>query len=104
VLTLWDFDKQEPFVAAAAHRFGTRHSLPLDNFHQGFGGVSPPIDLRTGRLGAALTLDAAHQVQRLPRHPESGSTIEGVAVPHWAQTQRELCALAARLPQTPIVG
>ena len=35
ILTLWDYESGQPFVAAAAHRFGTSRCHGIDNFHHG---------------------------------------------------------------------
>jgi hypothetical protein len=54
VLTLCDADGC--FVAAAAHRFGSRRSGSIDNWHRGHGGLNAPIDRARGALGRAVTL------------------------------------------------
>lgn len=104
VLTLWDPEAGEPFVAAAAQRIGSSRSAPVDNFHAGFGGLSAAVDLEQGRLGPAAALDRTGSVGRFSAHPETGVRIEGVVVPHWCETRRTTLELAAALPQYPYVG
>ena len=104
VLTLWDYDRDAPFLATAVQRIGTSRSYPVDNFHQGFGGVSAMIDGDTGILGLALTLTDQGQRVPLTHHPETGRPIEGVRVPHWEKAKGALLRVAAELPQMPFVG
>jgi hypothetical protein len=103
ILTLWDFDTNRPFIAASCHRFGMQTSGPLDNFHQGEGGLSAPIDLATGELGKAVIV-RDRKIMRLSHHPDTGKAIEGVVVPDWHQTTEELLTLAAKFPYAPCVG
>lgn len=104
ILTLWDYDKGEPFIAAAAQRIGTSRSYPVDNWHGGNGGLSCAIDLDTGALGPGASLSADGRLVFCDRHPETGAQIQGVTVPFWAETKALLLRLAARLPSTPDVG
>lgn len=104
LLTLWDPDADEPFVAAAAQRIGSSRSEPVDNFESGLGGLSAAIDLELGRLGPAAALDPTGSVGRFSVHPETGVRVEGVVVPHWRQICRATLELAAALPQYPYVG
>jgi hypothetical protein len=103
ILTLWDVESNQPFVAASCHRFGRESSGPLDNFHAGAGGLSVPVDLDTGELGLAV-IRVDGKIKRVSHHPDTGKAIEGVLVPDWKQTVDELLALAARLPFAPCVG
>jgi len=103
ILTLWDVESNQPFVAASCHRFGRESSGPLDNFHAGAGGLSVPIDLDSGVLGLAVIREDG-EIKRLSHHPDTGKAIEGIIVPDWRQTIHELLILAARLPYAPCVG
>jgi hypothetical protein len=82
-LTLWDYDRGEPFLAAAAQRIGTSRSFPADNFRGGLGGISSDIDLESGVTGPARGLDLTYSVFQTDTHPESGERIEGLTVPSW---------------------
>jgi hypothetical protein len=102
VLTLIDDDG--PFVASVAHRFGTSRSFPIDNFHQGRGGICAAVNAETGILGPALSLD-----ERLARtwhsdHPETGSRIEGVTVPGLARALAGVTAAASCFSEATCVG
>jgi hypothetical protein len=104
ILTLWDVEQDRPFVAAAAHRIGTRATIPIDNFHAGRGGICAPIDVDTGTLGAAMTLDASGLRTRLEQHPDTGAQITGIRVPGWPATVARVLDLAGRLPEALLVG
>lgn len=102
VLTMIDDDG--PFVAAIAHRFGTRRSGVLDNFHQGHGGLSAPVDRVSGRIGTALTLDADGTVREHARHPDTGAPIEGATLVGLARALDGVLDAARCLPEAPLVG
>lgn len=103
LLTLWDVDKNSPFIAASCHRFGRVGLGPLDNFHSGAGGLSAPIDVASGELGMAIGKEDG-KIQKMSHHPDTGKPIAGIFVPDWEQTIEELLAVAARLPYAPCVG
>jgi hypothetical protein len=103
VLTLWDDDPAEPFVAAAAQRIGSSKSGPVDNFHAGRGGLSAPIDLENGTLGAAKTL-ADGELRTFAKHPETGAAIAGLRVDRWSEVMALVTRLAAAVPESPFVG
>lgn len=103
ILTLWDCEAMQPFIAAACHRFGRAGRGPLDNFHAGAGGTSVPIDIASGRLGRAVIRDG-REIRRVAEHPDTGRRIEGVVVPGWSDAMHELLGLAARMPFAPCVG
>ena len=104
VLTVWDVDTSEPFVAAVAQRIGTSRSIPVDNFHQGRGGISVHVDPESGRMGKGTTLDETGRKLWYSDHPETGAPIEGAHVPHWQRTRQRLLDVAARFPQVPFIG
>jgi hypothetical protein len=103
VLTLWD-EEREPFVAAAVHRFGSLRSLPVDNWHQGRGGVCAAIDRATGTLGRAAKLDERGRLEWRSSHPETGATIEGVRIPRLAAALAGIVQAARCFPEAPCVG
>lgn len=82
VLTMIDPATDEPFIAAATHRFGTPSSGYTDNWSAG--GLSAHVDLGTGELGTAIANPATSgPVGRTDRHPDTGVQIAGVSVPGW---------------------
>lgn len=101
VLTLWDRAVGAPFIAAAAHRFGTTRSFPVDKWPLG---ISAKLDADTGELGPGATLSAEGRLCWFERHPESNTPVQGVRVPFWPETRATILRLAAHLPYAPAVG
>lgn len=101
VVTMWDMERHEPFVAFAAHRFGRDPSKPVDNFSQG--GVSSLADPESGILGPCAYFESSN-LSRSPNHPLTGEPIEGVRVPGWEAMKNHLLFLASRLPFLPYLG
>lgn len=102
VVTMQD-ETMDPFIAAAVLRVGTSASEPTDNWRGG--GLSASIDPEVGTLGKAA--DFPEHADRLTwhaRHPETGTQIEGMTVPHWQMIEREIREVARRLPFVPYVG
>ncbi|GAB3289935.1 sugar-transfer associated ATP-grasp domain-containing protein [Parahaliea aestuarii] len=80
-------------ILMASLRIGRGDSI-VDNVSRG--GLSAPIDLASGRLGRAATVDTRGAVQRFPQHPLSGAAIEGSVIPCWTQVM-DLVSSAAEL-------
>lgn len=102
ILTMYDDDRGEPFVAAAIHRIGTPRSEPLDNFSQG--GYSAEIDPETGVLGPGARLTGDGDVAWNARHHVTGATIEGARIPGWDRIRQRLLEMAERCSFVPYVG
>lgn len=102
VLTLSDDDG--PFVASIVHRFGTSRSFPVDNFHQGRGGVCAAVDSGSQTLGKAVSLDRHNRCELHSVHPETGSRIEGVTIPGLAAALEGVLAAARCFPEATCVG
>jgi len=66
-------------VLLAFLRIG-RGGRVVDNIHSG--GIAAPIDMDTGRLGAAREIEPDFDLY--PRHPEHGAQIEGIELPYWS--------------------
>lgn len=67
-------------LACARLRVGTSVSAPTDNFERG--GLAARIDLRDGRITAAMHQDKGN-VHPVERHPETGAKIVGAVIPFW---------------------
>jgi len=97
VLTAWDFDAGDFFVAGVSHRFGTAQSKRVDNWSAG--GVSAGVDIETGVLGPAMRSPAYDPGRTwLRRHPDTGARIEGVEVAHFHRMCRELIEVCRGFP------
>jgi hypothetical protein len=86
-------------LVTAAMRMATGSSI-VDNI--ALGGLSAPVNLRTGALGLATGKDIT--LGWLQSHPDTGSQIEGFVVPFWS----DACALTLRahslLSDIPTIG
>jgi Sugar-transfer associated ATP-grasp len=101
ILTMSDPDTDEPFIAAAAHRFGNVTSAPVDNLH--LGGISALIDLQTGALSPAAERTRDGVVMH-DTHPDTGSQISGRVVPDWSSLKQHVLKVANLLPFLCYVG
>lgn len=104
LLTLWDYDVGQPFLAAAIQRIGTSRSYPVDNFKMGKGGLSALVDYETGKLGLGVTLSDYGHIERHVCHPETGNQIEGVFVPRWKETIQNILRFCVQIPFLPLIG
>ncbi|WP_246999670.1 sugar-transfer associated ATP-grasp domain-containing protein [Halosolutus gelatinilyticus] len=102
VITMYDDEAGEPFVAAAIHRMGTAESEPLDNFTQG--GLSAAIDRETGALSAGARPPVDGEVEWHSAHPDTGTQIEGERVPGWSRIRDRLLEIADVCSFVPYVG
>jgi hypothetical protein len=101
ILTMWDVDRNEPFIAIAVHRFGTTSSSPVDNIDRG--GLSVKIDTETGIMGRGAVYPKP-QMKWYDRHPETNETINGVVIPNWGTIREGVLHLAQALPFLPYIG
>jgi len=102
ILTMWDHEKKESFIAAAAHRIGRVHTIPVDNWSKG--GLYSSIDLATGVLGKGASYSGGSELLWYGTHPDTHSQIEGVIVPRWQEVKTKLLEIAQNLPYLPYVG
>ena len=104
VLSLWDFPHGGPYIAALAHRFGSKRTGLTDHYHGGYGGLSASVDLQTCTLGKAATQSGNNQLVWTSSHPESGQPIEGVVIPGLKPCIEGLVQAASRFPFCPLIG
>jgi hypothetical protein len=74
----------------AALRMSINPKSPVDNLHAG--GIAAPVDLVTGRLGAASDLSGGLRFTWHDTHPLTGAAITDRILPFWPET----VALAVR--------
>jgi hypothetical protein len=98
LLTLWSPADVQPFVARAVQQVGTRATSP--NAGWSSGGISAPIDLKTGQLGPGRMhpLAAEGTQQLLTHHPETGAPIAGAILPAWHPLVAVVLRAAASMP------
>jgi hypothetical protein len=77
-------------AVCALFRMAVGDNRQVDNFHAG--GIAAPIDVATGRLGAATDWGLRPRHGWKTHHPDTGGLIDGRVLPLWAETR----ALAER--------
>ncbi len=98
VLTAFDYERDDVFVAAAAHRFGSVRGGIVDNWSAG--GLGAGIDMETGRLGSGIRMARFDRARtRWSHHPDTGAQIEGVAIPRFSELCEDLLRIARRFPR-----
>ncbi|ELY99706.1 hypothetical protein C482_09482 [Natrialba chahannaoensis JCM 10990] len=106
LITMYDEETHEPFIAAGIHRIGTTDSEPLDNFTQG--GLSAEIDLETGTLGPGARPPNAessrNSVSWNTTHPDTGTQIEGERIPNWEAIRSRVLEMASTASFLPYIG
>jgi hypothetical protein len=104
VVTFWDSESEEAFVAKVVHRIGTSRSQPVDNFRAGEGGLSAFVDPDSGELGPGALVNAKGQVTWHSLHPESKAPIRGIVVPDWVKIRTNLLEYAELFSFAPCLG
>lgn len=80
LLTCWDDETNEPFVARAFHRIGRPGMYGADN--GALGGLLTDVDISTGTLGQTA-LPNARRVDYVERHPDTAVQICGTKIPRF---------------------
>jgi hypothetical protein len=103
ILTMVDPALNTPFIAAAAHRFGTDISFPVDNCNAG--GLTAEINIETGELSSAVrTKIRGNALQWFDKHPDTGAQIKGLAVPQWRTVRDKILELSGRISFLKYIG
>jgi hypothetical protein len=103
LVTMVDPDTNEPYIGAAAHRFGLAGGGPVDNWSSG--GIVAGVDIDTGRLTTAVGYAEGDTRPEFERHPDTGAEIAGTTVPEWDDVREGILEMATYLaPITPYVG
>ncbi len=72
-------------AVCALFRMAVGGNRLVDNFHAG--GIAAPVDVASGRLGAATDWGLRPRYGWQSRHPDTGGQIEGRILPLWADTR-----------------
>lgn len=103
ILTMISPYTQKAFIAAAAHRFVTDRSFPVDNCNAG--GLTAFINMETGKLGKAVSpYFSGNSLSWHENHPDTGSRIEGVIIPHWDKIKSQIIMAAQNLSYLKYIG
>jgi hypothetical protein len=101
-VTMWDYEADEPFLAAAVQRVGTSESEPVDNWSRG--GLTAAVSA-DGVLGRGARWDAStSEIRWEETHPDTGRRIEGARVPDWPAVRERIVAMAGTFPFLPRLG
>ena len=70
------------------------------------GNLTAAVDVGTGMVGEAWgpSRDRPHRLDPCPVHPDTGVTIAGFALPHWAEVRRLVAEGARAFPQLRTLG
>ncbi len=82
IVTILD-EAGEPEPIIAIFRMAGDADAVVDNSHAG--GMAAPVDLASGRLGAAAFLVHDSSLERLQRREDTGAAIDGAVLPLWPQ-------------------
>lgn len=102
ILSMWDYEKNTPFLPFAGQRFGRTTSIPTDNISQG--GIPAQVDVATGVMASASLAQRGKTNVWLDEHPDTNARIKGVLVPNWDTVTSGLVEVARRMPYIPYVG
>ena len=102
ILSMWDYEKNTPFLPFAGHRFGRTSSIPTDNVSQG--GIPVQVDVATGVLASASLTERGKENVWLDEHPDTHARIKGVVVPNWDILTTGLVELGRQMSYIPYVG
>lgn len=102
ILTMWDYETDEPFVGGAVHRIGTSESAPVDNWSRR--GLSAEVNDDGELSRGAQWLPSLGEVRWYETHPDTGARIAGTRVPHWSTVRDGILDMAGEVPYLPRLG
>ncbi len=102
ILSMWDYEKNTPFLPFAGQRLGRTTTIPTDNISQG--GIPAQVDVATGVLAPGLLTPRGKENVRIDEHPDTHARITGVRVPNWEAVTSGLVEIARQMPYIPYVG
>jgi hypothetical protein len=96
-------DEQErPELIGAVLRMPSRADSAVDNFHAG--GIAAPVDVATGRLGAASDMGLKRTTRWHDVHPVTGGRIDGRPLPYWPEAKTLVIEAHAKLGERVVIG
>lgn len=88
VILTRDLESWNPVITAATLMIGTQASR--GRLTLGQGGLSAPVNLKTGKIGAAAGIGVEQTVERYDIHPETNAPLRGLSVPGWSDIRTAL--------------
>ena len=102
IVTLYDCDTDDCWIASATHRFGTKKSGFVDNIARG--GISVDVDIRTGALKDGTLLDPLYKIIPIREHPDTGVKFDGLFVKNWLFIREKIIEMGRYAFKTPFIG
>ncbi len=91
----------DPQILQTYMRIGSSKTGYTDNV--GYGGICSMIDIQTGQLYDPETL-RDHVYYPCPRHPDTGTEIAGIVVPHWPLICEKVGEVCQMFPELEYLG
>ncbi len=88
VILTRNLENWDPVLTAATLMIGTDASRGQLTLAQG--GLSAPVNLDTGEVGAAAGIGAERTLERHDTHPETGAALRDLTVPGWTEIRAAL--------------
>lgn len=95
-------EQEQPELIGAVLRMPSRADSPVDNFHAG--GIAAPVEVATGRLGAASDMGLKYSTRWHDVHPVTGGKIDGRIVPYWPEVRTLVTEAHAKLGDRVVIG
>lgn len=102
LISMYDFENEEPFLYSAVLRVGWNESKPFDNFSQG--GLVMNIDLNTGELSGWKRKGKEGTIIEGSVHPDTNFIFEGFVIPYWATIKTKVLSFLKEHPFFNYVG
>ena len=101
ITTIWDYERNKPFIGCANQRIGTDLSAPADNFTAG--GLSAQINRSSGKLSKAAMI-SKNEIEWHSKHPNTGNQIEGIIVKDWEEVKSKILDVTKQLNYIPLIS
>ena len=95
-------EQEQPELIGAVLRMPSRADSAVDNFHAG--GIAAPVDVETGRLGAASDMGLKPSTRWHDMHPVTGGRIDGRILPYWPEAKALVAEAHAKLGERVVIG
>lgn len=102
ILTMFDENSNEPFIAKAVQRIGTSKSNVVDNFTAG--GISANINIQTGEIGRGAHCPMGDKLIWYTIHPDTGVKFEGLEIKNWNVIKEYILNLSKQYFYVPYIG
>lgn len=91
----------DPKIMQTYMRIGSSKTGYTDNV--GYGGICAMIDMETGMLYDPESL-RDHMYYPCPKHPDTGTEIAGITIPHWPLIRQKVVEICQLMPELEYLG